>query len=114
MSVYFLVQSQRTRTLSKMSAANAIRRLPQHLKELRIHLCQRSPSSQGTRDWVEKHYVDMKKSNPKFPFLIRECSNINPVVYARYEFGRELSAPLSNMSSQQVDQAIQDLSNKPL
>lgn len=38
----------------------------------------------SSRDWVEKHYVEMKKANPKFPFLIRECSNINPVVYARY------------------------------
>ncbi|KAJ8028378.1 NADH dehydrogenase [ubiquinone] 1 alpha subcomplex subunit 2 [Holothuria leucospilota] len=109
-----------------MASANAIKRLPQHLKELRIHLCQRSPSSQGVREWVEKYYVDMKKANPKFPILIRECSNVNPVVYARYasnilvslfpviEFGRESSAALFNLNSQQVNQAIQEMANKKL
>lgn len=97
-----------------MASANAIKRLPQHLKELRIHLCQRSPSSQGVREWVEKYYVDMKKANPKFPILIRECSNVNPVVYARYEFGRESSAALFNLNSQQVNQTIQEMANKKL
>jgi|ERR1711962_839279 len=93
--------------------ASAARRLPQHLKELRIHLCQRSPSSQGVRDWVETHYVDMKKANPKFPFLIRECSGIQPKVYARYEYGREASAPLANFSSKQVMDTLNTMADTP-
>ncbi len=36
------------------------------------------------RDWIEKQYVPLKKSNPGFPILIRECSNVTPKVYARY------------------------------
>ncbi|XP_038057122.1 NADH dehydrogenase [ubiquinone] 1 alpha subcomplex subunit 2-like [Patiria miniata] len=94
-------------------ASAAARRLPQHLKELRIHLCQRSPSSQGVREWVETHYVDMKKANPKFPFLIRECSGIQPKVYARYEYGREVSTPVANFSSGQVMDTLNTMADTP-
>lgn len=33
---------------------------------------------------MEKNYVELKKANPAFPFLIRECSGIEPRVFARY------------------------------
>ncbi|XP_072170963.1 NADH dehydrogenase [ubiquinone] 1 alpha subcomplex subunit 2-like [Diadema setosum] len=89
--------------------AAAARRLPQHLKELRIHLCQRSQASEGVREWVKTNYVDLKKANPRFPVLIRECSGVQPVVYARYEFGRESSTALTGFSSKQVNEAIQGL-----
>ncbi|XP_035680709.1 NADH dehydrogenase [ubiquinone] 1 alpha subcomplex subunit 2-like [Branchiostoma floridae] len=96
-------------------AANLVRAMspfPKHLKELRLHLCQRSAASQGVRDFVENHYVDLKKSNPQFPFLIRECSGVEPKVWARYEFGRERNLPLSNMSSDQVAKALQMLAEQ--
>ncbi|XP_053398662.1 NADH dehydrogenase [ubiquinone] 1 alpha subcomplex subunit 2-like [Mercenaria mercenaria] len=80
-----------------------------HLKELRIHLCQKSVASQGVRDFIESQYVPLKKSNPKFPILIRECSGVTPVVYARYEYGKETSVPLSDKSSSEVFQTIQTL-----
>lgn len=91
------------------------------LRELRIHLCQRSASSRGVRsaqgwagpgrargsspgatrhpradpqgpaappslrrEFIEKHYVTLKKANPNFPILIRECSGIQPKLWARY------------------------------
>ena len=38
------------------------------------------------RDFIEKNYVELKKQNPKFPFLIRECSGVEPKLYGR--FGR--------------------------
>lgn len=31
----------------------------------------------------------MKKNNPHTPIMIREALNIEPRVYARYEFGKE-------------------------
>ncbi|XP_072486636.1 NADH dehydrogenase [ubiquinone] 1 alpha subcomplex subunit 2 isoform X2 [Notamacropus eugenii] len=55
-----------------------------NLRELRIHLCQRSASSQGVRDFIEKHYVELKKANPDFPILIRECSQVQPKLWVRY------------------------------
>ena len=36
------------------------------------------------REFIEKHYVDLKLQNPKFPFLIRECSGIEPKIFGRY------------------------------
>ncbi|NXU67134.1 NDUA2 dehydrogenase, partial [Horornis vulcanius] len=54
------------------------------LRELRIHLCQRSAGSRGVREFIEKHYVTLKKANPDFPILIRECSGIQPKLWARY------------------------------
>jgi len=36
------------------------------------------------RDFIEKEYVGVKQENPSFPILIRECSNVEPKIYARY------------------------------
>ena len=61
------------------------------LKELRIHLCQKSSASAGIREFVEKHYIPLKAANPKFPILIRECSGITPKLWARYDFLQRMS-----------------------
>ncbi|XP_043800871.1 NADH dehydrogenase [ubiquinone] 1 alpha subcomplex subunit 2 [Apis laboriosa] len=79
------------------------------LKELRILLCQTSKSSQGVRDFIEKQYVSLKRSNPQFPILIRECSLIEPTLYARYEFGVERSFSLQNLQSEEILQRIQEI-----
>ncbi|XP_071950390.1 NADH dehydrogenase [ubiquinone] 1 alpha subcomplex subunit 2-like [Antedon mediterranea] len=89
-----------------MASSVGVRKLPQYLKEIRILLCQRSSSSQGVRDWVEKCYVDLKKQNPTFPIRVRECSGIQPKMYARYDFGKESCADLENMNSQQVNETL--------
>ena len=36
------------------------------------------------RDFLEKYYVGMKKENPTFPFLVRECSGMQPKLFAHY------------------------------
>lgn len=59
-------------------------KLVSRLKELRIHLCQISKESEGVRNFVKEHYPALKEANPKFPFLIRECSDIQPRLWARY------------------------------
>ncbi|EDV21389.1 uncharacterized protein TRIADDRAFT_8840, partial [Trichoplax adhaerens] len=58
--------------------------LSQTVRELRIHLCQKSSSSQGARQFIEKNYVQLKKDNPKLPILIRECSGVEAKMYARF------------------------------
>ncbi|KAK3100049.1 hypothetical protein FSP39_013928 [Pinctada imbricata] len=94
-----------------MASAAALR-FGKHLKELRIHLCQKSAASKGARDFIENHYVKVKENNPSFPILIRECSGVQPKVYARYEFGKESSASLSDMNADQVTNTIQQLAAK--
>ncbi|XP_041808737.1 NADH dehydrogenase [ubiquinone] 1 alpha subcomplex subunit 2 [Chelmon rostratus] len=83
--------------------------LAKNLREIRIHLCQSSTASKGARDFVEQHYVSLKKSNPDFPILIRECSGVQARVWARYDFGKESSVSVDNMSADQVAKALQTL-----
>ncbi|CAH2275857.1 NADH dehydrogenase [ubiquinone] 1 alpha subcomplex subunit 2 [Pelobates cultripes] len=97
-------------------AAAAVRnlgsKLSKNVKEIRIHLCQKSAASQGTRDFIEKHYVELKKANPEFPILIRECSGVQPKLWARYDFGKEVNVPLSNLNSDQVAKALESVANR--
>ncbi|NXB33375.1 NDUA2 dehydrogenase, partial [Eulacestoma nigropectus] len=79
------------------------------LRELRIHLCQRSAGSRGVREFIEQHYVTLKKANPNFPILIRECSGIQPKLWARYEFGKEKSIPLDNLTVDEVGKALESV-----
>ncbi|XP_022625143.1 NADH dehydrogenase [ubiquinone] 1 alpha subcomplex subunit 2 [Seriola dumerili] len=94
-------------------AAAAVRSLgstlAKNLREIRVHLCQTSAASKGARDFVEQHYVTLKKSNPDFPILIRECSGVQARVWARYDFGKESSVSVDNMSADQVAKALQTL-----
>ncbi|NXP98108.1 NDUA2 dehydrogenase, partial [Vidua macroura] len=68
---------------------------------------QRSAGSRGVREFIEQHYVTLKKANPNFPILIRECSGIQPKLWARYEFGKEKSIPLNNLSVDEVGKALE-------
>ncbi|XP_063058696.1 NADH dehydrogenase [ubiquinone] 1 alpha subcomplex subunit 2 [Engraulis encrasicolus] len=86
--------------------------LAKNLREVRLHLCQTSPASQGARDFVEQHYVTLKKANPGFPILIRECSGVQPKLWARYGFGKETSVALDNMTADQVAKAIESAAAK--
>ncbi|XP_051486890.1 NADH dehydrogenase [ubiquinone] 1 alpha subcomplex subunit 2 [Apus apus] len=83
--------------------------LGRNLRELRVHLCQRSPGSRGVRDFIEQHYVTLKKANPDFPILIRECSGVQPKLWARYEFGKEKSVSLDNLSVDEVAKALESV-----
>ncbi|KAL5548501.1 hypothetical protein UlMin_003732 [Ulmus minor] len=83
--------------------------LSKNLKELRILLCQSSPSSSATRTFVEKNYKDLKTLNPKFPILIRECSGIEPQLWARYDMGVEKGIRLEGLSEPQITKALEDL-----
>ncbi|CAD5116260.1 DgyrCDS5168 [Dimorphilus gyrociliatus] len=90
-------------------AARSAYKFGQNLKELRIHLCQKSAASKGVRDFIENHYVQLKKSNPQFPILIRESRDVNPVVWARYAYGKETNATLLNKSKDEVFDIVQSL-----
>ncbi|XP_054698152.1 NADH dehydrogenase [ubiquinone] 1 alpha subcomplex subunit 2 isoform X2 [Grus americana] len=82
-----------------MAAAAAVRGigggLGRSLRELRIHLCQRSAGSRGVRDFIEQHYVTLKKANPDFPILI--------------QFGKEKSVPLNNLTVDEVAKALENV-----
>ncbi|CAG9771975.1 unnamed protein product [Ceutorhynchus assimilis] len=81
------------------------------LRELRVHLCQTSPASKGVREFIEKHYVELKSSNPKFPILIRECSGVEPKLWARFEQGKEKAISLKDLSASDVLCKIKSVAN---
>ncbi|XP_015931219.1 NADH dehydrogenase [ubiquinone] 1 alpha subcomplex subunit 2 [Parasteatoda tepidariorum] len=84
-------------------------KLGPYLKEFRFHLCQNSNESLGFREFIQKHYVPLKKSNPQFPMLVRECRNVEPKIYARYEFGKETSVSVKNLGSDKIFEVLQKL-----
>ncbi|KAI8125164.1 hypothetical protein FF38_00358 [Lucilia cuprina] len=77
------------------------------LKELRIHLCQTGEASKGAREYVERFYPTLKKDNPELPILIRECSGVQPRLWARYALGKETSVPLTNQSAQDIQKQVE-------
>lgn len=78
------------------------------LKEVRIHLCPKASSSNATRQFIQKYYTGIKQSNPSLPILIRECSGVDPKVWFRFEYGRETSAPLNNLNTDQIAELFKD------
>ena len=86
--------------------------LSRNIRELRIHLCQKSESSSGARNFVEKYYVDIKRNNPELPILIRECSGIQPKITARYGFGVEKTVSLADHPAEYVVATIENLAKK--
>ncbi|GFU03728.1 NADH dehydrogenase 1 alpha subcomplex subunit 2 [Nephila pilipes] len=83
------------------------------LKEIRIHLCQQSKESLGMREFIQKHYVPIKKSNPKFPILVRECLGVEPKIYARYDFGKEMSVSVNDFNVEKILEVVQKLAKGP-
>ncbi|XP_065356631.1 NADH dehydrogenase [ubiquinone] 1 alpha subcomplex subunit 2 [Calliphora vicina] len=77
------------------------------LKELRIHLCQTGEASKGAREYVERFYPNLKKDNPELPILVRECSGVQPRLWARYGLGKETSVPLTNQSAQDIQKQVE-------
>ncbi|KAH7439131.1 hypothetical protein KP509_04G046500 [Ceratopteris richardii] len=79
------------------------------VRELRFHFCQTSPSSAPTRQFIQGIYKDLKTANPQLPILIRECSGIQPRMWARYEFGEEKSVPLDGLTEKQISSKLKEL-----
>jgi len=51
----------------------------------------------------------MKKNNPNIPILIREATGIEPKVWARYGYGKELSRSLSGLSDKEIENDVSKL-----
>ncbi|KAH1254876.1 NADH dehydrogenase [ubiquinone] 1 alpha subcomplex subunit 2 [Glycine max] len=68
-----------------------------------------SPASSPTRAFVERNYKELKTLNPKLPILIRECSGVEPQLWARYDLGVEKGIKLEGLSEAQIFKALEDL-----
>lgn len=79
------------------------------VRELRVHLSQSSPASQGLRDFIIKSYPSLKETNPGLPILIREAQGVESRIIARFEQGRERKVVVDNMSAKDVEQKFNSL-----
>ncbi|TVU03467.1 hypothetical protein EJB05_51019 [Eragrostis curvula] len=79
------------------------------VKEIRVLLCQSSPASAPAREFVKKNYADIKARNPSLPFLVRECSGVQPQLWARYDMGVERCVNLDGLSEAQIDKKLEEL-----
>ena len=82
------------------------------IRELRFIMCQQSAASAGARQFVAKNYSDIKALNPTLPFIVRECTNAQPTVMARYNYGVERRVYLNDLSEAEVDQVVGDLASQ--
>ncbi|KAF2404379.1 NADH dehydrogenase, alpha subcomplex, subunit 2 [Trichodelitschia bisporula] len=81
----------------------------QGLKELRFHLCQTSEHSAAARSFLLRSYPTMKKHNPVTPILIREALDVQPKVWARFEYGKEKVVPLSGLDDKGIESKVTEL-----
>ena len=63
---------------------NSIKPAYKNLKELRFILCPTCDTSLGLRAYLNSNYSKLKNNKEQAQFLIRECSNVESVVLARY------------------------------
>lgn len=85
-----------------------LKKMTPSLKEIRIHLCPKSPSSNGTRQFIEKYYIGLKQNNPSLPILIRECTGIEPKIWFRFGHGKETNNSLTNLNGDQIAGLLKD------
>jgi NADH dehydrogenase (ubiquinone) 1 alpha subcomplex subunit 2 len=83
--------------------------LSRTIQELRIHLCQTSSASKGARDFVAHRYQELKTQNPQLAILIRECSGVQPRLFARFDFGHEKSVGLEGLDEATVESKLEEL-----
>ncbi|TGO33593.1 hypothetical protein BHYA_0237g00050 [Botrytis hyacinthi] len=91
----------------------------QTLKEVRFLFCQTGAHSDATskarsdkprsRSFLARTYPTMKKHNPNTPIMLREAAGTQPKVYARYEFGREVSEDLAGLSDKEIEDKVTGL-----
>ncbi|KAI3423831.1 hypothetical protein D9Q98_009667 [Chlorella vulgaris] len=86
--------------------------LSKNLQELRIHLCQTSKGSEGARDFVLSSYQELKKANPTFPILVRECSGVEAKLVARYDFGVEEAVKVEGLQKTDISKQLEALVKK--
>ena len=67
---------------------------------------------QGARDFVMSSYQELKKANPKFPILVRESSNAEARLLARYDFGVEEAVSVEGLDKGAIAKKLEQLVKK--
>ena len=57
-------------------------------------------------------YQELKKANPKFPILVRESSNAEARLLARYDFGVEEAVSVEGLDKGSISKKLEELVKK--
>lgn len=55
---------------------------------------------------MSNNYEEIKQKNPETPFIVRECTNAQPSVMARYDFGIEKRVYVHNLEETAIDKVV--------
>ncbi len=55
------------------------------------------------------NYEDIKSQNPDFPVIVRECTNAQPSVMARYDWGIEKRVYVHNLQENEIDGILKEM-----
>lgn len=79
------------------------------LQELRVYFCPSAPASAGAKEFVIAQYAELKKANPHFPILIRDCPGAEAKLTARYDFGVEKSVSVQGLDAKGIQSKLEEL-----
>ncbi|KAI8851776.1 NADH:ubiquinone oxidoreductase 11 kDa subunit, partial [Chytridium lagenaria] len=83
--------------------------LSNNLRELRIHVSQTKPGSQGARDFINRNTPNFVRQTPNLPILIREAAFVEARAFGRYDFGVERKVALEGLSEAEVESKLKEL-----
>lgn len=57
-------------------------------------------------------YQELKKANPTFPILIRECAGVEAKLIARYDYGVENAVRIEGLGKADISKQLEELVKK--
>jgi len=61
------------------------------------------------RQFVAKYYPQVKRLNPSLPFLVRPADDVEPKIFARYDYGGVAHRSLTNLSAEECLGKLKEL-----
>jgi len=87
-----------------------IARLSNSMQELKLVYPVKKPSGRSARRFLEAHYPQIKRLNPRLPFLVRSDEDADTVTLtARYDYGICAQRDLTNLTPQQCLEKLREL-----
>ncbi|TMW64696.1 hypothetical protein Poli38472_011576 [Pythium oligandrum] len=79
------------------------------IQEVRFVACDTAQHSQGLRTFFRNNYAELKMLNPCTPLVYREAEEMQPFVYARFDWGKEKKVFVHNKSEDEILDVLKGL-----
>ncbi|KAK7111098.1 large ribosomal subunit protein mL43-like [Littorina saxatilis] len=88
---------------------NGLGRYICQLQRVTLNFCKATPSSLGTRDFIEKYLVDFTRENPGTVVYVKPIRNRAPFLVAEYLNGRQERVSTKDMPADEVCKWLEHL-----